>query len=343
MNEEIRELPGVDTFKDLYYKLKDRIQEDYDIHTRDITELLEKYLHDKIKHGELINIAIRGEPGTGKSVVMQELKRRANKILEKKERKKIDEYKTIASDQNEFLRLAKLKENMNTCVGIDEYNPMGRTGANATTEEAEFEFFSDLCRIYYIHRISCSPTRIIDPNINIILDITSPDKEKKVTHAKIIFYNPLERKMIALGSVWIDVKETLESESYKKYEKKKMMRVDLLNKHGVRDVRELEFADVAVHTIRKITPLIPAINKQDIKGLCILEALNYMQEKYKRPISYIAEEEILKRPMIILYNLKTLTKIQDVNITQLMKEQISKTYNKLKFHQELLNNYMNIE
>ena len=74
-------IPEVDVMKDLYYKLKDLPQEDIDIHKRDISEELDQYIADKIAHGELVNISIRGEPGTGKSVIMLELKRRTNAIL----------------------------------------------------------------------------------------------------------------------------------------------------------------------------------------------------------------------------------------------------------------------
>lgn len=97
--------------------------------------------------------------------------------------KTIDRRNQIASDQGELVRKSKDKQCHYTCMEVDEDDPLLSSGANATTELKEYEFFSDLCRVYYIHRISCSPTKITDPNVNVVFDVISKD-EKKVTLAK---------------------------------------------------------------------------------------------------------------------------------------------------------------
>ena len=312
--------------------------------------MIKYHASDKINHKELVNISIRGEPGTGKSVVALTLFDETNTLLEKKYKKNIDRYHNIASDQNEFLRLSKDDE-QNICVEIDEISAMSNTGANASTEAAEFQFYSDLCRVLYKHRIACSPINVLDTNAFVILDIMGKDEENQRTQVMIIYRNLLDGNYTRLGSAWIDVSETLKQKWYKRYEKKKLMRIELMIKHGIRDIRELEFAQVALAVIKDLEPIIMTGERIDLLPTIKMRIMLEMQRRYKRPISYVAEDEMIKPITAVLGGRAAWRKAGKSNTNKGVESQAQKilreTYEaliiNLKMKVNILDKYQNIE
>lgn len=224
----------------------------------DLTNEFYQELQNRIKRNNLITISIRGEPTSGKSTVALAIKHDINKIIIKnKKNTKIDEYETICSDQIEFNRFV-MKNHNNVCVTIDEWNELGNTGENSSIEQGVFTFYTEVCAQRYIHRVMCTPRCYsqYDKTANILLDVIGRDTKQQTTMCRIYYHDGTLGVNFPLGVVHINVKDTIKSTWYKKYREKKFKRIELLDKYGKRDIRELEFSMIVLQAYDQLKPLI---------------------------------------------------------------------------------------
>ncbi len=137
------------------------------VRTRDVSELFVIELKKRILKGYLINIQIRGEQTSGKSLVGYTIK----KFISIELLKEKCSVRQICPDQIDFLDKVRDITLRNTCLMIDEWNELSTTGYNATTTQALLTYFNEVQAQRYIHKIACSPEKIIDPTARIILEI----------------------------------------------------------------------------------------------------------------------------------------------------------------------------
>lgn len=221
---------------------------------------------------------------TGKSTVVIKIAWEINKYMESIGLAKIDirkMWKFIFSDQTEFLRFIN-DGTRNVALAIDEFNSMAKTGLNATTEEALFEYYSDVFAAQYQHRITASPDIITDKNATLILDVIGKDEKLNITRCKLIYRDIITKVMKTIGHIdihtgdliknWLEsardiietragaqnpqevalIKRLEEEDFYVHYQLKKYRRMDLIKKEGVRDVRELEYAGIILNVVAEL-------------------------------------------------------------------------------------------
>lgn len=231
----------IDIFDYLAREYIDRLltpEDKKEIEKKEFTKELFKSLEDRIKKGTLVNVQILGKTASGKSTVAIKLAQFLNKKCYNQEM----EMGQICADQIEFSRKMKNPKSGNEVIVIDEFNWLGDTGANATVEAKMLNQFSDVHAQRFIHKIGCSPTTVIDGNADIILTVTGTQKETLRTfvtiEARIITESGMTRQLIGHAKIYVG--DTLESELYERYRKRKFKKMELLTKHSIRDVRELE-------------------------------------------------------------------------------------------------------
>lgn len=277
-----------------YYKLRDELIKEEDAMNINKTDDFKLFLETEVKTKGIINIAIVGDVGGGKSTGAIAIMNDINEIIEKIHNKKINRLKSIFSDQTEFLRFIS-SDTRDVCVVIDEFSRMAETGFNATTEIALFNYYSDVFAQKFMHRISCSPSVVMDMNCNVILTFLGKDIEKEVSKFKLEYRSSSEGfRKITLGHVDIDVSKVLHTDFYKEYRKKKFERMDLLDKHGVRDIRELEFSEITLATYNELKDVCSDINKGDLSDMILATISRVMRER-KRIYSSLTTTEIQSR------------------------------------------------
>lgn len=290
---------SVDILKWLYYENKDLLIKDSEMLQNDITEEFYHYIEDKIVSREVINIAFIGEVAGSKSSSAIAVMNDANTIIEKVKEKKIDRFKHIFSDQTEFLRFINTEEE-DVAIVIDEFNRMSETGLNASTESVLFDYYSEVFAQKHVHRFSCSPSFVLDKNAIVIMEYIGKDEEKMISKFKLMYRNVAEGfHPRCLGSVYIDVSKVINTVFYKRYREKKFRRMELLDKHGVRDIRELEFADIVL----KVTDDLKDITKDGTKSNMsdmIVATISRICREDKRIYSMITTSEIASRVRNIL-------------------------------------------
>lgn len=277
----------------------------------DITEIFYTYIKQMLIHGRLIAIQFNGEVRDGKSTAALALMAWINKLIETLHKKEIDNYHSIVSDQNEFIRFTKTKEE-HLCCEIDEFNAMGSTGSNATTEMAELQFIANVCAAQYIHRISCQPQGNHDPNVSVFLHVEGRDEENMITRCKLYYKDIASGERWYLGKIYIDVQETINSAWYARYEKKKRARIHLLQTHGLRDVRELEAAYVSAQIFAEYSPMVTAWTKRNMLSSSDIKLAirAFYQERLSRPISMIHMQEMTEDTMTVLKQLSDIKKLK---------------------------------
>lgn len=319
----------LDNLKGIFLKTKERMTPEDETIQNNLTNTFFYTLKDKINHRELIVIAVRGEVRTGKSTVVLELVRFINQYiadigLNPEPIKNLTKY--IFSDQTEFLRFIN-SEQRNAAIAIDEFNGMAATGLNATTEEALFDHYSDVFAGQYIHRVAASPDVIVDKNSNIILDVIGKDIEKGIVRCKLIYRDVVTKNYMTIGHVninvgnvinkWLNSKareiieqtgiQTKEDEEeierlkkddfYIRYQIKKYKRMDLLKKHGVRDIRDLEFSTIILESTRELQDF--AKVRRPTKEL-VDTIVDEVCKRNKRIYSILTMNEIGQRTRAIL-------------------------------------------
>jgi hypothetical protein len=298
-NSNIEEEVSVDILKWLYYENKDLLIKDTEMLQNDITEEFYHYIEDKIEHREVINVAFIGEVAGSKSTSAIACMDVANGIIEKVKKKKIDRFKHIFSDQTEFLRFINTEEE-DVAIVIDEFNRMSETGLNASTETVLFDYYSEVFAQKHVHRFSCSPSFVLDKNANVVMEYIGKDENKKVSKFKLMYRNIAEGfHPRCLGCVYVDVSKILEQEYYKRYREKKFKRMALLDKHGVRDIRELEFADIVLKAVNDLKDITRDGTKSNLSDMVVATISRVCREN-KRIYSIMTTSEIASRVRNIL-------------------------------------------
>lgn len=334
MNERKKELKvEIDQLKFAFTKAREAMMPESEAINEDLTKTFWATLKDKIDHRELLNIAVRGEVRTGKSTVVLKIMWEINKYiakcgLNKSASDNLSKY--IFSDQTEFLRFIDGNER-NIAIAIDEFNSMAKTGLNATTEEALFDYYSDVFAGQYIHRVTASPDIITDKNANIILDTIGKDEEGGHVRCKLIYRDVVTKQSLTIGRVDIyvgdliynwekakirdiiekngvkniedqkKVDEYREKDFYVRYQVKKYKRMDLLKKEGVRDIRELEFSDIILGVLQELEET-AKIEKIDSELVNVVA--DEVRRKHKRIYSILVLNDIgmKSRAILNIYN-----------------------------------------
>ena len=316
----------------LYYQIKGRGLTQEEVERNDLTEDFFESLKYRIKYGMLISITIRGETAMGKSTAGIYLKKKINDYLieskkreckSKKERNDL-EFETIASDQIESNRLF-MRDWRNVCILIDEYSTMAQSGENATTEQNLYTSYVDIFAQRFVHRIQCTPRSgsMFDMGATYILNIDAVDKKRGTTLATIFYNDPTSMKGIPfpLGFVKIEVNDLIEEwrkiediarkekktekdegilniskkkDFYVKYMDKKFKRMDLLDKKGVRDIRELEKAKIILEVYNRCKEGVNGIEKELYGGTIKNELTNYLEETKVLTYSMIGRENVIE-------------------------------------------------
>lgn len=287
----------VDKLKLLYMDVRDKLVREGELLANNITNIFWDNLYKKVKYKELINIAVIGEVATGKSTVGMEIMRRVNGyVTEGDKKREIDHYSMIFSDQTEFIRFIH-KDVRNVCVLIDEFNRMAETGLNATTETHLFDFYSDVFAQKNVHRVNCAPSTIADNNTTIILEVIGTNRDEKNTKCKLKYREVTEGQPVMLGIVDIDVSKVLEEDYYRRYRLKKFKRMELLDSHGVRDIRELEFSGLVLQTFSELRDIAEI---QKVSHELVLSTVTSVVRNNKRIYSILTHNEIATRVKSIL-------------------------------------------
>lgn len=223
-----------------------------DIRKEDVTDYLRLEIERRISRRHLVNIQILGQVTDGKSTLMLKLVSYILSCMGK--RLSLD---NIAGDQVEGLRKIADPSFSETCVGIDEWNQLATTGLNSTTESAQYQYYSDVQAQRYVHKVACSPSTVVDPNADIILQVVSLDKELKRTHFLVSYrlVKPEQQLFQLVGLASVSVADILSDPVYLKYREKKFAKMDLVTREGVRDVRELEQSRTILAVYERLEPM----------------------------------------------------------------------------------------
>lgn len=302
---------------------------DNEAYKKDITNLYWEDNMVRIQSNELINQQVRGLGSTGKSTVAASIIWELNSRKDMLARKDLLEKfaKLIVSDQVEFTRFRKMGLKR-LAIMIDEYNRMGETGLSATTEKAISQQYSDIFTQNFVHRIGCTPSGIIDPNASIILDVKGRNLETGKTRLKVRYRDITEGGTpIVIGRMDVDVSAVMKMKWYQDYRKKKFKRMDLMEKSGIRDIRDPEFSIITLSTFEELKELaaIKRVQRVLIKG-----KVDEVLRKEGLIYSILAVEEIAGRASILLDLLNSMSKEKEVSKhgkTAAIKGKAKKAYN----------------
>ena len=132
---------------------------------------------------------------------------------------------------------------------------------------------------------------------------------RKATNRGKVYYRDIQTgRNVLLGFCDIYVGDTLKKEYYLKYRKKKFLRMDLLQSHGIRDIRELEFAGIVVEGVLELKN-IARINKVPLATITV--KLQEIIRKHKKVYSMITSKELEVRVKGILDNYSEMKKIEE--------------------------------
>lgn len=174
---------------------------------------------------------------------------------------------------------------------------MGKSGANATTEEHLLEWYNKVCAQKYLHLIYCTPRSDYDRYGLIVLEILDVDKEHYTTKIKVHYNNPNDGQQYFLGYLTINVKDIINKEWYKTYRERKMFAMDLLLKESIKDVRELEFALITLMGYKQCRQLAElGVKDRDI----VRTKLDTLIREAKAVYSLVSKEEVVARVTAIL-------------------------------------------
>lgn len=342
----------VDPMKYLFLEAFEKLTPETEALQNNLTTVFWDTQQIKMERGEIVSIAIRGEPGTGKSTIAWTIKERGNKILTQIKKNPLAQKESrnyVVSDQTEFLRFTD-KDLRNIMVMIDEFNVLAKTGLNATTEMAMLEQYNDFFRAHYLHRVTCSISQITDQNSTIILDVLGRNDKTRETRCKLAYRDPITGMHAVIGYVDISVADTIkvwdkeakkliegktswtpqeirrieelrEADGYVAYQIKKHKRLSLINQHGIRDIRELEYAPIILDSLEELQKLATLETVQmDMAQLVIDE----VRRRHKRIYSTMTLLELAGRVKAILTMYTKIqryhTKAESIKITEDQKK-----------------------
>lgn len=350
----------IDVLKYLFRIYKSRAITEEDIMDSDITQLFWLSIISKLKNRELNRISVIGEVRTGKSTVASAIKEKMNQfIVDFGYRKdKPDPLKTIVMDQTEFLRYSKTESNC--CVQIDEWSALGEGGANATTEQQLLQVKGDMFAKQYLHTISCNPTRMTDTNCFIILEVDGKQIKEGYTKCLLRYKDTINNESMYLGCIYIQVwdiiknwekhvrhlfetkkiktkkdikyiKDWAKKDWYVAYNIKKDLRLKLIDDHGIRDVRDLEFSTVVLAVFKDLKDI--ATTEKVSQELLITTVQDVCREQGKI-YSWYAETVVLTKVKSVLGLLTRMCKyevqLDKEHLPKLKRDNLIKAYNRTK-------------
>ena len=263
------------------------LTDESEIEKIDMTEILEREEELMIKNGEIILENVNAKMRLGKSTMAMARALRIFGLLKKyKKQPKSAQFgiKNIARDDQEFSKLMRNPDLQNTVIVTDESNELEQTGENVTVENALKQVFSDVQAGRYIHRISCSPKGVLDPNTDIMLSVIAIDKQTKVTRAKLYYrFNEggaeytqllgfvdtyvghLLKEWETVKQVFIKTNKTKKEQKlvdtakknswYVLYMFKKYEKMELITKEGIFRPRMLDYAKIILAVTNELKPL----------------------------------------------------------------------------------------
>lgn len=272
----------------------------------DITDEFWEELKQRIEADNLITIAVSGETTSGKSTIALHIMEYINNLLIKKKiNTKIDNYSCICSDEIEFNRYI-MSDNSNVCVTVDEHSALAEVGENGSTEQALFEFYNDVCAQKFVHRIMCTPKSNwkYESNSTLVIKIIDRDKSEKTTFCKIYYNDPTSTsgENMPLGVIYFQVGDTIKRDWFNKYREKKFKRIDLTQKHGVKDVRQLEASEMVFEVYNDLKDFARYSPKGNVGGLVDSKIAVILQKK-KLYYSLVGKA-LLQTPVLSLLHLE---------------------------------------
>jgi len=330
-----------------YYanEYRKNITEEEEIEKIDMTDVFYREVELMIKENELINIQINGRVRLGKSTEAIQIGLHIFELLKKAGmRSKKDKFsiKNIARDDQEYSKIMRMEDTRFTVIVTDESNELEKGGENSSVEQQLQRVFSDVQAGRYVHRVSCAPKDIIDQNADIILEIVSVDKVKKVSHNKLYYrlaYGGSECiQLLGYVNIYVgdlinnwenkvkkvyfkarkDKKDEkiinywLKKDFYVQYMMKKYEKMELITKEGIFRPRILDYAESMIEVIEKLKPLTRMTNI--INQNIVRNYVKITSRKYKIPLSIIGEELASREIFALLDLYKGFHKIsKDIN------------------------------
>lgn len=285
---------SISKLKYLAIKNNESVRTDEDIRQDDISDLVDQEIEDKIHNKELVNIQIIGQVTSGKSTLAIHYLLKVAKLL-----KFTPTINNIQGDQSEYLRKVRDPAIGNTCLMIDEWNQLGETGFNATTESALLTYYSDVQAQRYIHRISCAPRELVDPNADIVLEVLTTDRFKQST-TFLVYYRLVkasEERLQLCGRATVSVSDAIKCDFHQAYRKKKFAKMDFIIQHGIRDVRELEYARIILAAYIDLKPLVVAMN---VKNDLAASTIEKIRRENKEFFSILTSEDVIRKVVGLL-------------------------------------------
>lgn len=289
-----------------YYanELRKHITDEDETEKMDFTDIFWAELEAMVRHNEIVIININSKPRLGKSTEAIAIARKIFDLLKRIKGKKGEfNLHNIARDHQEYSRMMRDPKTEHTVLVVDEFNELENTGENITAENALRKQFSDVQAARYVHRVCCSPTDIIDPNADIMLQLVSHDERTMISHNK-LFYRYHEGAIedtrllgyvnIYVGDIiktWLTVRDSFyrvektkadkikirraaEMDFYTNYVIKKHEKMELITREGIFRPRLLDFAEPIKNTVqalRPLTKLCKSIDKDIIRNILIAE------------------------------------------------------------------------
>lgn len=197
----------------------------------------------------------------------------------------------------------------------------------------------------FVHRFTATPSNQPDPTSTIILTVVNRNKKEMKTICKVYYcdYNTFGNKVF-LGYAWFDVHTIVDSELERLYRIIKAKRWELLNKHGIRDLREAERADILLDTLSEVEETAQYV---DYDGTILKPLVEKKLQDKKRVASMAYRDDLV---MDVLAFVKILAGVKKLRKQLLKKdvtpeyekelrkviEKLESTYKELKAHKESL-------
>lgn len=291
----------LDDCKYIYHKKRDMMGISHgNILQEDITPYFWNTLKYWIENEHNNPITVVGETTSGKSTVALAVMNFFADLIEKKYNKKIDRYSRICSDMIEFNRRMNEGEE-NNVLQTDEWSDMNSTSLNSSTETSMFNTILKMSAQRDIRQIFATPHNNTPYTFasTLILQVIGRNAKTKTTLCKLTYHDVGEEIFLPLGVVNIDVSKVLEADWYKKYREKKFKRLDLMEKHGVRDIRELENSKIVLELKEELSECSQIAKKKISRDFLNMSVKQYLQRN-KYFFSIMGDTEIGSRLMGIL-------------------------------------------
>lgn len=283
--------PLQDPLRAIFNEVRESAMSEEEAKQMDITNSVWHSFETSIASKEPINFQVRGNPSTGKSTVCAKLVYGINEMLGATPSFLENMHRVIFSDQIEFLRFTKSGQT-NLGIQIDEWNRMVQTGYNATTEMTLFDYYSDVFAQRFVHRGSCAPSQVVDRNCYLFLDVEGRDLERKVTHLKVTYRDIITGESMVIGHMKVFVGDIIKLNFYELYRNKKFKRMELLEKNGVKDVRDLEFAYIS---LKVFSTLCEMAKSMKVKLNTVNKTVDMIRRQEGRVYSMLTMNEITGR------------------------------------------------